>query len=133
MGELLAQNRALRCEIESLQVELRCNARQGQCDNQRSAALEQVRAVVHGLSQPMTVVLGYAQLLPRHLGLAEMARYDCQVLVEQVQRMAFSLGQLRVLLAGGQSLASPGDAGEGLLPTPGPDLLPQLAAERHRH
>ncbi len=92
----------LRREIEQLKDELAAIYQEAKQAGQNAALLAQVNAVVHELSQPMTLIMGYAQMLPGHLDSAGTVRFDCAMIVEQVQRMATSLNQLRHLAQGKQ-------------------------------
>jgi CheY-like chemotaxis protein len=61
-------------------------------------SLRQAAQLTEELAQPMTLVMGYAEMLPADLGDVGAARTDCEIITAQVKRMARTLGLLRRLV-----------------------------------
>jgi signal transduction histidine kinase len=64
---------------------------------EQQLSLRRVAHLTEELAQPMTLVMGYAEMLPADLGDMGAARSDCDIIAEQVKRMARTLSLLRRL------------------------------------
>lgn len=85
---------------------------------EQQVSLRRVANLAEEMAQPMTLVMGYAEMLPADLGNLGAARSDCDIIAEQVKRMARTLGLLRRLAPSGAHMpparAGPGPAEKGL-------------------
>lgn len=84
------------CErIERLEVELARTQEALASLYEHQMSLRRVAHLAEEMAQPMTLVMGYAEMLQGDLGDLGAARTDCDIIAEQVKRMARTLSLLR--------------------------------------
>lgn len=100
--------------IERLEIELARTQEALARLYEQHVSLRRVARLTEELAQPMTLVMGYAEMLPADLGDVGAARSDCDIIAEQVKRMARTLTLLRRLTPsiglGPPSRGAPGPA-----------------------
>jgi len=96
--------------IERLEIELTRTQEALAALYEQQMSLRHVAHLAEEMAQPMTLVMGYAEMLPADLGDLGAARSDCDIIAEQVKRMARTLSLLRRLAPRGALAAPPGDA-----------------------
>lgn len=91
----------LRERIERLELELARTQEALANLYEQQVSLRRVAHLAEEMAQPMTLVMGYAEMLPADLGNLGTAQSDCDIIAGQVRRMARTLSLLRRLAPGG--------------------------------
>ncbi len=84
--------------IERLEIELTRTQEALAGLYEQQVSLRRVAHLAEEMTQPMTLVMGYAEMLPADLGNLDAAQSDCDIIAEQVKRMARTLSTLRRLV-----------------------------------
>lgn len=90
----------LRERIERLEMELARTQEALASLYEQQLSLRRVAHLAEEMAQPMTLVMGYAEMLPADLSNLGAARTDCDIIAEQVKRMARTLSLLRRIAPG---------------------------------